>query len=485
MGAVRRPHHPIFKTRSDARSMTGATLPPRRRLRTPRASIVIGVALVVVTASYVFAQLLPAPASRSSALTTSAPTPLVPAPDGPTGVAGNSMARLEQAIGVWSANLARDKADFISATNLADLYYARARLTGNIDDFARATEAVNRALAVYPAGLGAQQLRGQLLFATHDFAGALHAAQTILRDHPDQLAALATQGDAQLELGRYDEAAQTFALLEKRAPGPAVTARLAHLASLRGDPAGASRLAKRALAESRAAGASPADRSWYEYLAGYLAFQSGDLAAAQAQFQATVADWPQSYLALAGLARTRAAEGATDQAIGLYQRAIAIVPQPEFAAALGDLYALTGQAELATEQYDLVRAVARLASVQAQVYNRQLVLFDVNHGEHRIDALKMAERELKVRKDVYGWDAYAWALYANGRYAEAQQAMTHARAQRTVDPLLDYHAGMIAAALGRPAEARRLLSLALERNPGFDPLQAARAKDLLAQGSSR
>jgi tetratricopeptide (TPR) repeat protein len=165
------------------------------------------------------------------------------------------MARLEQAIGVWSANLARDKADFISATNLADLYYGRARLTGNVDDYARAAEAVNRALATYPGGVAAQQLRAQLLFATHDFAGALQAAQTILSSHPNQLAPLATLGDAQLELGRYDEAAQTFALLAKRAPGPAVTARLAHLASLRGDPAGASRLAERALAESRGAGA--------------------------------------------------------------------------------------------------------------------------------------------------------------------------------------------------------------------------------------
>jgi tetratricopeptide (TPR) repeat protein len=466
--------------------MTGATIPVRR-IRVPRASAVIGVAVLVVTASYGIGRLLPAPSARSSA-PAGETAATIPAPDGPTGAAHNSLARLEQAMAVWSGNLARDAQDFISATNLADLYYARARLTGNVDDYTRATEAVNRALAAYPEGVAGQQLRAQLLFATHDFAGALQAAQMILRSHPDQLAARATLGDAQLELGRYDEAARTFALLAKRAPGPAVTARLAHLASLRGNPAGAEGLAERALADSRAAGASPADRSWYEYLVGYLAFQSGDLAAAQMRFKAAVADWPQSYLALAGLARTRAAQGATQDALGLYVRAIAIVPQPEVAAALGDLYALTGQVKLAAEQYDLVRAVARLASVRAQVYNRQLVLFDVNHGEHRIDALRLAERELKVRKDVYGWDAYAWALYANGRYVEAQQAMTQARAQGTVDALLDYHAGMIAAALGRSTEAHRLLSAAVERNPGFDPLQASRAKDMLAQlaeGSAR
>ena len=41
------------------------------------------------------------------------------------------------------------------------------------------------------------------------------------------------------------------------------------------------------------------------------------------------------------------------------------------------------------------------------------------------------------------------------------------------------HQCMIDAALGRTEQARRLLTAALERNPGFDPLQAARAKSTL------
>ena len=80
---------------------------------------------------------------------------------------------------------------------------------------------------------------------------------------------------------------------------------------------------------------------------------------------------------------------------------------------------------------------------------------------------------------MYGWDAYAWALYARGRYADADQAMRSARAIGTVDPLLDYHEGMIDAELGRPAQARQLLAAALDRNPGFDPLQASLAQATL------
>ena len=155
------------------------------------------------------------------------------------------------------------------------------------------------------------------------------------------------------------------------------------------------------------------------------------------------------------------------------------MPQPEFVAALGDLYALSARKSDAEAQYELVRAIAHLASIQAQVYNRQLVLFDANHGENLANALALAQRELAVRKDVYGWDALAWALYANRRYADAATAMQTARALGTVDPLLDYHQGMIDAALGRTEQARQLLNAALERNPGFDPLQAARARSTL------
>jgi tetratricopeptide (TPR) repeat protein len=159
---------------------------------------------------------------------------------------------------------------------------------------------------------------------------------------------------------------------------------------------------------------------------------------------------------------------------------MAIVPQPEFLAGLGDLYAMTGRAQDGAAQYATVRAIADLSKAEAQLYNRQPVLFDANHGQNLVEGVTLAERELAVRKDVYGWDAYAWALYGSGRYADADRAMQSARTLGTVDPLVDYHQGMIDAALGRTAEARRLLSAALDRNPGFDALQATRARATLS-----
>ena len=420
---------------------------------------------------------LPSPVSGAPA----APiAPAVPA-DGPAVDLTGSTASLDKAIGVWTDNLRRDPADFISAQNLALVYYTRGRLSGSVDDYAQAQAAVDQGLRAYPADIGGQTMRALLLYTLHDFQGALTAAQAIYDADRTSLQALATVGDSQLELGDYDGAAATFHTLESAQPGAAITARRAHLAALQGQDAEAAKLAAQARAEARAQGIEGTGLSFYDYLRGFVAFQAGDLDQAAASYEAALADWPRSYVARSGLAKVRAAQGRTAEAIDLYGRAIAIVPQPEYLANLGDLYQLAGQTNLAERQYKTVEAIATLQAAQHQVYDRQLVLFDANHGLDAARALALAEGELAVRKDVYGWDAYAWALLAAGRAGDADAAMQHALAQGTNDALLLYHAGMIANALHDSARARILLDDALALNPGFDPLQASRARAVIAE----
>jgi hypothetical protein len=57
--------------------------------------------------------------------------------------------------------------------------------------------------------------------------------------------------------------------------------------------------------------------------------------------------------------------------------------------------------------------------------------------------------------------------------------MQHALRLGTRDALLSYHAGVVAAANGETVRARELLTEALAINPGFDPLQASRARAAL------
>ena len=183
------------------------------------------------------------------------------------------------------------------------------------------------------------------------------------------------------------------------------------------------------------------------------------------------------------MARVAAADGDLDEAIDRISAAIAIVPRPDSLARRGDLYTLRdrpGDAKLAAADYGTVEAIAKLAGDAASVYDRTLATYLADHGLEPDRAVALAQAELAVRKDVYGYDAMAWTLLAAGRPQDADAAMQQALHVGTQDARLFYHAGMIDAALGRTADARTMLGRALALDPSFDPFQAARARETLA-----
>jgi Flp pilus assembly protein TadD len=93
----------------------------------------------------------------------------------------------------------------------------------------------------------------------------------------------------------------------------------------------------------------------------------------------------------------------------------------------------------------------------------------------------LAEAELDVRKDVYGWDALAWALHAADRHEEADAAIVQALRLDTPDARIRYHAGMIALALGRTEDARAYLEAARSAEAALPPLQVQRLDAALAE----
>ena len=398
----------------------------------------------------------------------------VVSPGGPVSAVA-TVAQLDHAIQVWTANLAKEPRDFYSATTLGQLYEARARLTGDVSDYDRARQALQQAITVAPTEIDARIVHARVLASLHDFSGALAETQAILRDDPTQLAALATSGDAELELGDVEGAAAAYASLAKAAPGAAVDARLSRLAFIQGRPDDAWRFARQAYDEAASEGQSGPSLSWYAYVLGSLALPAGHPSDALAWFERARSAWPGSFLANAGVARAEAALGRSDAAIHDYGLAIAISPQPDSLASLGDLYGLQGNARLANQEYATVEAIGHLATINEQVFNRQLVLFSVNHDRDLGQALTLAQDEIAVRKDAYGFDALAWALLANGRPADAQVAMGQAMAFGTVDPLFEYHAGLIAQALGERSHAIALLDASLAPTGGLDPLATSRA----------
>lgn len=397
----------------------------------------------------------------------------------PAGRSERLLARYQRAIRAWNANVEANPADYISATNLGTVYVGRARVTGDLDDYDRAMIAVERALGADPDYLPARQLHASILFAVHDFVGARNEAQEILADAPDQLQALATLGDASLELGDVDAARASYASLDRQLATPPVWSRLAHLAYVEGDVDRAIGLVQRAI--DAVADEPPSEATaFYSFQLGELYRARDNLTGAEAAYEQALDDLPTYVPAMAGLAHVREAQGRRADAITLLEAATDLIPQPELVAALGDLRALNGDVAGAERAYALVERIGALARATGSVYNRQLVLFAADHDRDVTDAIAVARAELSVRHDVYAHDALAWALFKDGQLAEAAAEAKAALALGTPDSRISYHAGMIAAAQGRDDDARRLLKRAMAGRAFLPPLQVPIAEAALA-----
>lgn len=382
-----------------------------------------------------------------------------------------------------------DPKDAEALARLGAAYFQRARETADVGDFELAEQSLKASLQLDSDGFGAAAPMGTLAevyMGEHRFAEALAMAQKALALGSGDVSPFAIVGDAYADMGEYSEAAQSYARLTP--PGVTLSpraayardSRISYLKFVAGDTAEAIRLMKAAVAEGTESQIPGENLAWLNYELGEYYTQAGNTGAADAAYRAALSIHPGDYRALASLARLRANGGRYDEAILLYQKAIAVVPMPVFAAELGDLYAKTGRWEEAEKEYRLVEYIGRLGQINQVLHNRDLALFYADHDRKLPEALALARKEFEVRHDVYTWDALAWALFRNGHYDEASQASEHALHFGTRDALLLYHSGMIAEKAGKSEQAGRCLAAALEINPHFHLIYADDARRSLA-----
>lgn len=463
-----------------------------RRPRTPRALALLGATALILAGSYAVSSLRPAtvPIARPGASGAVAPSvvddpfagagPVRPAPVAPSTVdAGGapigSIAQIDHSIAAWSKNLATNPKDYLSATNLAVLFQGRGRLSYDLDDYQRALTASRTALGIEPSYVPARAMEAVTLFTLHDFSEAYSAADALYRDDPTQLGALATRFDAELELGRIDDARRDLEQL-RRGGGAAVLIRMARLESVTGDAVAALRNAK--AARTAAIKDEADDVGFYDYAVGEYARLAGDANAARLAYEAAIRQRSGDLAALVGLARIDAFEGKTASAISGLMKATAIAPQPEAMALLGDLQQSAGQAS-STASFDTVRFIERLGDIQSTTFDRQLLRFELDHGGATDALLARAQLSLVSRPDWTGHDTVAWAMYRLGRFDDASAEIAEARALGDDDARLRYHDGAIQLALGDRSNGVAMLRSALALGPALDPIERAEARRLL------
>lgn len=382
---------------------------------------------------------------------------------------------LEATITGLQQHLADSPEDADAFASLGLAYVQQARITSDPSFYPKAQQALRRSLALQPrdnegglVGLAA------LAAARHDFAAALRLGTQAREVDPYDANVYGVIGDAQLELGRYDEAFATFQTMVDTKPTLSAYARVSYARELLGDVPGAIR----SMEVARDVAGSAADLAWTSFHLGELRFNAGDVARAEREYRAGTQADPSFVPNLAGLGKVAWANGDLDTAIERFLEVTERYPSPEYVAMLGDLYAARGDRADAQRQYDLVRAEAELFRANGVDTDLELSLFDADHGDPR-SALHAARSEWDRRHGVYVADALAWALHANGLDREAASYARRASALGMRNALFSFHAGMIQLELGNDDQARSLLRRALAINPSFSVQHAPTAQAAL------
>jgi tetratricopeptide (TPR) repeat protein len=383
----------------------------------------------------------------------------------------------------------RDPDDMLALNRLAMVYLGRVRETGSIDYLRLADRDAKLSLAAVPAdqNLEALLMQARVDFESHDFATARDKGKKLIRQAGDKSTSFAVLGDALLELGDYDGASTAYDEMQRIDPDSTTSlARLGRLDLLRGRTDDARELLSRARdAALELAEPSPEAVAWCRWQVGELFFLTGDYPAAEKADREALAGLPGYFRALASLGRALAAQGDVAGAIQQYEHAVAIIPDPSFVSALGDLYKLTGKDRLAQLQYKLVGQIAKISALHGAIYNRLVTLFRADHDIETDLAYADAVKEYEVRKDIYGADALAWCALKAGKLPEARAAVKESLKLGTPDAKLFYHAGMIALADGDAAKAAELLQKAVSMSPRFDPLQAPLCEKALEKAKAQ
>ena len=382
--------------------------------------------------------------------------------------------------------------DFKAYDRLGANYIQKGRETADASYYELARQALENSLDLVandPAAASAKTHMAVVAMAEHQFEDALSWAQAALDLGSGDPSPWAIVGDALTDMGEYDRAADAYARLrdplhpenESSALAYERNTRVAYLHFLNGDATGALKLMRAAIALASTLHLPAENVAWSNYQLGEICFKSGDLAGAEKAYGAGLELEPHSYRNLAGLGEVRTAQQRYPEAIALYQKALAVVPYPAYAAALYDLNLQLGRPDDARKQLALVEFISTLNPLNERLFYRELALFYADHNLKLTESVALAKKELEVRHDVYTWDILAWVLFKNGLAAEADDAMSKSLSLGTGDSLLQFHAGMIELQLGRSARALTLLQRALALNPNFHLMYAAQAREMLAQ----
>mgnify|MGYP001321345789 CR=1 FL=1 len=356
-----------------------------------------------------------------------------------------------------------------AAVKQAREYLQKMRETTDYGYADRAQKLIDKALRQMPENYEALRVQNELDLFRHDFPKVVARARLLAAADATDAGNWAMLGDALMEMGDYDAAADAYQKMVNLQGGLMSYNRIGWYRYVTGDVDGAIDMMHRAVRNGRP---NTEHTAWVLMELGHLYWRTGKWNEAEHAYKASLANFPRMHGALHGLAQIAAARGHFDEAVAAATKAQSMAPLVEYSGLLADLYTVMHRPAEAKQQLELVDLQAQLEAASGQKGNRAVALIYANHKRRLDEAIAVAEADLAVRKDVFTWDAYSWALFQSGRLDDAAKASQKALRAGTPDPLIYFHASRIAEAQGETAKAAEFRKKALALNPRFDVLHS-------------
>lgn len=379
---------------------------------------------------------------------------------------------------VWHAAHAADSNSAIAQAQLAGLYVQRARETGDESYYARAESYARRSLSITTSRNAKTYVTlATILLAGHRFAEAHEVAAAAVVVDPDQPVYRALLAEVDLELGRYDAATAGFTQLHQHRGHLSIAPRLARWAELTGRKQYARELLEHARATAFSRSDLPREQvAWFVFRVGDYERRQGRLRRAERLLREALEINAGDYRALRALAELELVRGDIKKARDYATRAVSRSRTPETLATLAETYRAAGDV---VADRSITSAIRTAIGSKPARFERAWYAHELERGRVGPELLATLRNEAKDRPDVAGLDLLAWAQYKASLALEAKSTIARALSRHSTDPLILYHAGMIALAVGDSTEARAHMERALSLNPRFHWEHAAKARALL------
>jgi len=395
-----------------------------------------------------------------------------------TTVGVTSLATDEEVLADLERRAAVDPTDVDAWQQLGSRYVDAGLRLSDVAYFELANQALEHAEALAPGAFATVLPRGTLDLTLHRFADALDGGTAAIALNPFSAEAHGVVVDALVELGRYDEAAETLQRMLDLDPGLPALSRASYVRELHGDLDGA----VQAMQQAEAAG-SPAGQQTAVVVAlvGDLHLERGDLDQAAAAYGRASSAYPSFPPAELGDARVRAARGDIDGAVADLDAILDRAPSPGSALLLGHLLRLQGRTVEAADVDAVYRTLMDQEAAVGHVVDLELAQFEADSGDPR-RAVSLAEAAAAARPgNVFVEDALGWALLQVGRPIDAIPHVEAALRLGTARASFHVHAAAVYAATGDREAAVQHVARAFERSPWSSLGLLDEARTLAAQ----